>query len=103
MLLTCMWLQLRSADSPDGSWSAELRDGESLVMADVASTGSIDHIIEEVDTDKTPYPIGYIGKSSEVSWIQRVAQQLASEARSRSPQPPGGGMCLDPLFVELSD
>lgn len=89
--LTSICFQLRTTESPDGRWSSEHRDGESLVLADVASTGSIDHIVEEIDTEKTPYPIGYIGKSSEVSWIQRVAQQLSNEARKKSPQLPGEG------------
>jgi hypothetical protein len=49
----------------------------------------MDHIKEEVNTDNSPYPIGYLGKSSEVIWIQRVAQQLAEEADQGST--PGNG------------
>lgn len=63
----------------------EIRDGESLVLADVASTGSVDHIVEEIDTENAPYRTGYIGKTSEISWIQRVARQLATEAQNNSP------------------
>jgi hypothetical protein len=55
------------------------------VSADVGSTGSIDHIKEDFNAENFPYPTGYMGKSSEVAWIQRVAQQLAEEA-DRSPK-----------------
>ncbi|KAI5779125.1 fungal-specific transcription factor domain-containing protein [Geopyxis carbonaria] len=78
----------RNLGSDSGSTiRVENRDGESLVFADVGSTGSIDHIREEINSDNTPYPTGYMGKSSEVAWIQRVAQQLAKEARHDSPLP----------------
>ncbi|RPB05487.1 hypothetical protein L873DRAFT_1825208 [Choiromyces venosus 120613-1] len=56
------------------------RDGESLVTADVGSTGSVDHIRQDPNPADNTYPTGYMGKNSEVAWIQRVAQQLASEA-----------------------
>lgn len=55
------------------------------MSADVGSTGSIDHIKEDFSAENFPYPTGYMGKSSEVAWIQRVAQQLAEEA-DRSPK-----------------
>lgn len=79
-LLTHSLLQLRSSDS-GSPMRVEKRDGESLVSADVGSTGSVDHIRE----DKTSDVWGYMGKSSEVAWIQRVAQNLAREARRNSP------------------
>lgn len=65
----------------------ENRDGESLVSAEVRSTGSLDHIREDVNMENTPYPTGYMGKSSEVAWIQTVARQLAQEARQTSSPP----------------
>lgn len=70
---------LRSQDSASQILD-NTRDGESLVSAEVGSTGSMDHIKEEINADNSPYPIGYMGKSSEVAWIQRVAKQLAEEA-----------------------
>ncbi|RPB09768.1 hypothetical protein P167DRAFT_538282 [Morchella conica CCBAS932] len=62
------------------------RDGESLVTAGVGSTGSVDHIREEPNRSDSAYPTGYMGKNSEVAWIQRVAQQLAREASAEPPQ-----------------
>ncbi|PWW71870.1 hypothetical protein C7212DRAFT_355049 [Tuber magnatum] len=56
------------------------RDGESLVTADVGSTGSVDHIRRDPNPADNTYPTGYMGKNSEVAWIQRVTQQLANEA-----------------------
>lgn len=70
------------------------RDGESLVTADVGSAGSADHITDDLN-DVMPYPTGYMGKNSEVAWIQRVAHQLAQEARDDSPsQYTEGSLCL---------
>ncbi|KAI5852550.1 fungal-specific transcription factor domain-containing protein [Morchella snyderi] len=62
------------------------RDGESLVTAGVGSTGSVDHIREEPNRSDSAYPTGYMGKNSEVAWIQRVTQQLAREASADPPQ-----------------
>lgn len=62
------------------------RDGESLVTAGVGSTGSVDHIREEPNRSDSAYPTGYMGKNSEVAWIQRVAQQLAREASAEPPR-----------------
>lgn len=45
----------------------------------------MDHIREDVNSDNHPYPAGYMGKSSEIAWIQQVAQQLAKEAHHKSP------------------
>ena len=65
--------------------AAKNRDGESLVTADVGSTGSVDHIRQDPNPADNTYPTGYMGKNSEVAWIQRVAQQLANEAYKSSP------------------
>lgn len=62
------------------------RDGESLVTAEIGSTGSMDHIREEPNRSDSAYPTGYMGKNSEVAWIQRVAQQLAREASAEPPR-----------------
>lgn len=59
------------------------RDGESLVTAEVGSTGSVDHIREEPNRSGSTYPTGYMGKNSEVTWIQRVAEQLREASRTR--------------------
>jgi len=79
----CLLLQLRSRESGTPA-REQTHDGESLVSAGVGSTGSMDHIREEINGDNSPYPTGYMGKSSEVVWIQRVAQQLAEEAKEAS-------------------
>lgn len=50
------------------------------MTAEIGSTGSMDHIREEPNRSDSAYPTGYMGKNSEVAWIQRVAQQLAREA-----------------------
>lgn len=62
------------------------------MTAEIGSTGSMDHIREEPNRSNSAYPTGYMGKNSEVAWIQRVAQQLAREAaepsRTLVPPPP---------------
>lgn len=64
-----------------GSQSAQNhRDGESLVTAEIGSTGSLDHIRQEPNRSGSTYSTGYMGRSSEFAWIQRVAEQLAREA-----------------------
>ncbi|KAL7268301.1 hypothetical protein RUND412_009080 [Rhizina undulata] len=91
---------LQGSLSPTGSIPPRLpaknQDGESLVTADVGSTGSVDHIKEDLNSENALYPTGYMGKNSEVSWIQRVAQQLADEATEESaddcPPRPGEGI-----------
>lgn len=70
------------------------RDGESLVTAEIGSTGSLDHIRQEPNRSGSTYSTGYMGKNSEFAWIQRVAQQLAREASvepTRRLIPPGSG------------
>lgn len=55
------------------------------MTAEVGSTGSLDHIRQEPNRSGSIYPMGYMGKNSEVAWIQRVAQQFShSETSARS-------------------
>lgn len=60
------------------------------MSADVGSTGSIDHIREDFNSENFPCVTGYMGKSSEVSWIQRVAYQLAEDTENAPPSSRAG-------------
>lgn len=50
--------------------------GESLVPGDTGSTGSLDHITEDVNTISVNKPSGYLGKTNEATWMNRVSEEL---------------------------
>lgn len=50
--------------------------GESFVSADVGSTGSLDHLTEDVNTTSVTNPSGFLGKTSEATWMSRVDDEL---------------------------
>ncbi|KAK7207261.1 fungal-specific transcription factor domain-containing protein [Myxozyma melibiosi] len=65
--------------SVDTKATAEIEDtsdselaGEDLVSAEVGSTGSIDHLNEDINSIGMSDPEGYIGKSSSVDWIKKI-------------------------------
>ncbi len=55
---------------PDGE-----ADGETLASGDVGSTESLDIIHEDVDQDESSRATGFLGKGSEISWMQRAKKQ----------------------------
>lgn len=72
------------------------------MTAEIGSTGSMDHIREEPNRSDSAYPTGYMGKNSEVAWIQRVAQQLAREASAEPSRIPPAGPRSDKSHSEAS-
>ena len=58
-------------------------DGESQVSAGIGSNGSLDRIKEDFNRTPMTRATGYIGKNSEITWMQRLKEQ----AKSGSPNP----------------
>lgn len=50
-------------------------DGEKHVSARVGSTDSLDHVGENFDQSTATRATGYMGKNSELTWIQRLKRQ----------------------------
>lgn len=50
-------------------------DGETQVSAGVGSTGSLDRINEDFNRNATTRATGFIGKNSEISWLQSLKKQ----------------------------
>ncbi|KAK9450553.1 fungal-specific transcription factor domain-containing protein [Limtongia smithiae] len=46
--------------------------GEDSVSAEVGSTGSVDHLNEDINSIGISAPEGYVGKSSDVDWIKKI-------------------------------
>ncbi|KAL9609236.1 MAG: hypothetical protein Q9167_005971 [Letrouitia subvulpina] len=65
---------------PDGPTSDIGSGGEHRATGRAGSTDSLDHINEDFNRSETSRATGYIGKNSEISWIQKLRQ----EARERS-------------------
>lgn len=61
-------------------------DGESLVSAGVGSNGSLDHIKEDFNRSPLTRATGYIGKNSEVIWMQRLKEQARSHSPNQGPK-----------------
>ena len=51
------------------------QDGASDVSAGIGSNGSLDRIKEDFDSTPLTRATGYIGKNSEVTWMQRLKEQ----------------------------
>ena len=56
-------------DNSDGA------DGETQVLARVGSTGSLDHIDEDYNQSVETRATGFMGKNSEVTWMQRLKKE----------------------------
>jgi Fungal specific transcription factor domain len=50
--------------------------GESQVQADAGSLGSLDHVDEDVIATKSSKATGFLGKNSDITWMQRARTQL---------------------------
>lgn len=53
--------------------------GENFVSARVGSPGSIDHIDEDFNESAATRATGFMGRNSELTWIQRLKQQTAND------------------------
>lgn len=59
-------------------------DGEKHVSARVGSTDSLDHVEEDFDQSAATRATGFMGKNSELTWIQRLKRQMdAGSYRSK--------------------
>ncbi len=54
--------------------------GETQVSARVGSTGSLDHINEDFNQSAATRATGFMGKNSELTWIQRLKKQTAQSS-----------------------
>lgn len=70
LILTNTHQQLFTVDSTEVG-------GEALADGDAGSTGSVDHITEDISTLQSG-GMGYVGKPSTKAWIQRAAQHLTN-------------------------
>lgn len=59
--------------------SAPEDEGETLIPARVGSPGSADRLVRLVSLGIGSGASGYIGKSSEISWLQRAQEQMSTQ------------------------
>lgn len=76
-------LELITSVEPDAA--SEDTGGESAISATVGSTGALDRTEEDFTTNEKTRATGFMGKNSEVTWMQRLRQ----ENKYGSPQGPG--------------
>ncbi|KAK9330252.1 fungal-specific transcription factor domain-containing protein [Lipomyces starkeyi] len=55
--------------------------GEDLVSAEAGSTGSVDHLNEDINSIGISSPEGYVGKSSDIDWIKKIFE-VAKDAEN---------------------
>ncbi|KAK9369113.1 fungal-specific transcription factor domain-containing protein [Lipomyces kononenkoae] len=55
--------------------------GEDLVSAEAGSTGSIDHLNEDISSIGISTPEGFVGKSSDIDWIKKIFE-VAKESEN---------------------
>ncbi|KAA6409416.1 MAG: hypothetical protein FRX48_06969 [Lasallia pustulata] len=63
-------------------------DGESQVSAGIGSNGSLDRIKEDFNRTPLTRATGYIGKNSEVTWMQRLKEQAKGDPPNQGPKDP---------------
>lgn len=90
--------EANSPDSIEAPSSAGLRrdisptsGGEAVTAASVGSPGAMDQLVPLVTLGRGSGASGYIGKSSEISWLQRAQEQLALQQGD------------DPILTELDE
>jgi Fungal specific transcription factor domain len=69
----------REDTATENSYAESTAGGEYHVGAEVGSTGSLDHIEDDYDDPAKTTTRNFKGKSSEVSWIQRLVTHLTGE------------------------
>jgi len=67
-------------DAPEGNDTNDGSYGEDNVSARVGSTEALDKIEEDFNRSGTTQATGYYGKTSELTWIQRLRQQTADDS-----------------------
>ncbi|KAI9735695.1 MAG: hypothetical protein M1818_006303 [Claussenomyces sp. TS43310] len=75
-------------DSEGGE--SEASNGEDFASADVGSTGSIDNINEDPNRDETARAIGFMGKNSAITWVQRARKESEQNLGSGGKPMPTG-------------
>lgn len=71
-------------DEGGGEESSDGKHGESEVTARVGSTGSVDRIDEDFNRNAATRATGYMGKSAEVAWMQKLKERQARLGSSES-------------------
>ncbi|KAK9462110.1 fungal-specific transcription factor domain-containing protein [Lipomyces oligophaga] len=77
-----------STEDPPGTTKDEAAEadadfnGEDLVSAEVGSTGSVDHLNEDINSFSISQPEGYVGKTSNVDWIKKIFDIVGEESNS---------------------
>lgn len=64
----------RQEDSDDTAGGED--GGEDLVSAEVGSAGSVDRVDRDFACDDETISAGFLGKNTEESWMQKIAQRL---------------------------
>ncbi|KAK9239920.1 fungal-specific transcription factor domain-containing protein [Lipomyces kononenkoae] len=73
--------------------------GEDLVSAEAGSTGSIDHLNDDISSIGISSPEGYVGKSSDIDWIKKIFE-VAKETENYDTENVEKGF-LNPRISEI--
>lgn len=71
-----------------GDPEAGSSNGESEVSAGVGSTGALDRVDEDFNRNANARASGFMGKNSEITWMQRVKQETYLEESTDPAQNP---------------
>lgn len=63
----------------DGDAEAGESDGESVVSGTCGSIGAVDRVEEDFNRSEKARAAGFIGKNSEITWMQRLKQETQLE------------------------
>lgn len=64
-------------DGDDGDDNSDEADGETHASARAGSTASLDHTNEDFNLSLATRATGFIGKNSELTWMQRLKMEIA--------------------------
>lgn len=73
---------LESINSPDPEAGSEVSAAESEVSATVGSTGAVDRTLEDFAANEKSRSTGFMGKHSEITWMQRLKHENKPETSS---------------------
>lgn len=80
----------------------EADGGETQVSAGVGSTGSLDHINEDFNHSAATRATGFMGKNSELTWIQRLKKQTARSSDAGDEEALAADVASGPFGSSLS-
>lgn len=80
----------------------EADGGETQVSAGVGSTGSLDHINEDFNHSAATRATGFMGKNSELTWIQRLKKQTAQSSNGSDEEASAADTAGGPFGSSLS-